>query len=865
MSTPRQSKGAPWGLLFSSLLIGALGQWALWTWRDGHPSPVRIGAGWILMALGGWLLLKAWRRLQAQPEPPKDRPWPVRAEAVLVLALVLFALFMRTVKLDSYPNAGFRDEGEAGNVSVSILKGEPVTNTGTSTPVYIEEVYQNPAGYFYPGAVMLKVFGISMKSIRLTGVMWGVLSVLFFYFVARAMLTAPLALLLALILCCLRWHLNFSRVALIGVHTLALELPVMYFLWRAVNEPAAALKRYPNAALLGSLALAGASYFFNLSELGGADSLASWGGWLLRLVLHLPLLWCGWRARGHRRALWFFAAGLALGLCLNSYLASRLVLISCVALWGGFMMRENGGLAGRRGRLLLASFGVLLLGLWTWATGSLSQGSRLNTLGMGLFVLGLGACTVLFLGSLRRPGTWSAWLRPLLLAVAGCWFMAAPLNNYMVQHYSQMFSRTQRVWVWGNEDYDDRPWGGKFKESVKNTLGMINVQGDGNPRHNDPGRPQFSPLLALFFGLGAFFTLWRLNAVLPLFLFLWLQSHWLAGYLGIEAPQAFRTLSSLPAALLIAGSAMLPWLYAMRAEFKRQWRGWFLAFFGLLAASIAGWESYDYFFNQPKHPGVWSEFSAGEYNMGMQLKKLQPGTRGLFRPDWADSWTVRFVTYPERNFEPFDVVKHVPIDPKMAIPGSNYLYVLDNAYLPLAGLLKDYYPHGEYKELRHPLNNELVYWSFLATAEDIAKVQPGSSGLRAVYFKDKEGGKHWLKELAQIKRLDPFILFNWTVSPVSGHFSAEWNGTLKAPASGDYRFKIRSNNIASLSIDGRDVINRTDENGGDRDSEGSVHLGAGRHTIRVRYAETRNYSRMELWWAVPGKPLAVVPSDALQP
>ncbi len=483
-----------------------------------------------------------------------------------------------------------------------------------------------------------------------------------------------------------------------------------------------------------------------------------------------------------------------------------------------------------------------------------------------LFVGGLAALSVCALLALRQKGTVARWLRPLLLAVAGCWFVAAPLNNYMVQHHDQMFSRTQRVWVWGNEDYDDRPWGGKLLQSVKNTLGMINVVGDGNPRHNDPGRPMFNPLLAVFFGLGAFFLLYRISTPLPLFLFLWLQCHWLAGYVGIEAPQAFRTLGSLPACLLIAGQAFLPWVYALRAELKRGWRAWALAFLGLVAVGLVSWDSYDYFVNQPKHPGVWSEFSAGEYNMGIDLKALQPGTRGLFRADWADSWTVRFVTYPERNYEPFDVVKHVPMDPKLAIPGSNYLYVLDTAYLPLVSLLKEYYPHGVYKELRHPITSELVYWSYLVSAQDIAGVKLGSHGLHARYFKDAEGGPHWVASTQQFKRVDPFVLFNWTVSPVSGHFSAEWTGSLQAPVSGDYGFEAFSNNIATLSIDGHSVFDRKDEAGGDAWTAGRHQAELqGRHSIRVRYAETRNYSRMELWWTVPGQDKAVVPGDALLP
>src|ERR1700741_787392 len=102
----------PWGLLALSLALGAGAPALLWTWQDPQAGFFRLGSGWVLMALAGWVLLKAWRRLQAAGDfGLKDKPWPLWAEGTALAVLVLFALFMRLYQLDVYPNAGFRDEG----------------------------------------------------------------------------------------------------------------------------------------------------------------------------------------------------------------------------------------------------------------------------------------------------------------------------------------------------------------------------------------------------------------------------------------------------------------------------------------------------------------------------------------------------------------------------------------------------------------------------------------------------------------------------------------------------------------------------------------------------------------------------------
>jgi hypothetical protein len=286
---------------------------------------------------------------------------------------------------------------------------------------------------------------------------------------------------------------------------------------------------------------------------------------------------------------------------------------------------------------------------------------------------------------------------------------------------------------------------------------------------------------------------------------------------------------------------------------------------GLLFVVGAVYEAHTYFVRQAADPGVWAEFSASEYMMGSDLEALAPNTHGLVRADWADSYTFRFMTYPHRDFEHFDPSRHVPFQ-DTAVPGKNYFYILDESYLPLLPLLKGFYPHGEEKEYHHPMTGELLYWTYFVPADEIGGAARITQGLTGRYYVSSGDGKaQHGPEFLRIKRRDPFILFNWTVDPVPGFFSVEWSGHLKAEKSGLYHFFTFSNDQNEVEVDGQKLFSRPHLPEGNLWNEGSLKLSPGRHSIRIRYAEARSYSRMELWWQPPGGDKEVVPTRVLYP
>jgi hypothetical protein len=847
---PKAVSRPGWGPVLgiaSSLALAAAGQF-LCLRNQPWGAALFLPAAWILLrgrAAEGGRALKVGRG----------------TEAGLLAAVVVLALVLRLVQLQDFPNAGFRDEGENGNVAIQILHGENVANSERRFPVYLEANTQNATGYMYPVALAFKLFGISITSERYVSVLFGVLSVAAFYFLARLFFGLPLSLLLTLVLATLRWHINFSRIGFLGIMTLFLEIPLFYFLWKGLHEePGRGLDDIHPGTLAAAIGLAVLRGFFDLSHLAWFWNLPlSWG-------LQGLLVWLCFKGLKDKRASNFMFAGFCLAMALYSYIAARLLVLVVLGLFFGVTLLQP-ALRHRTWRLVLAFLaGLAALGCVLLVQGSALAHPAWKVLGKGVLLLaGLGLAAFVVLQREWLKG----WMKPLALAIGATLVVGGPLYNYSMLHFKEVSARSDRVSVFNDVEADKRAWGIKLKENLPKTLGMYNVVGDGNPRHNLPGEIMLNPGLAALFAVGALLCLLQFWKTENFFFLLWWQVTLLAGYYSIEAPQAYRTIGAIPVVLLMAGRAaetLWSWGPARWKGFGKQAA---IALAGLFFVGGVVYECRTYFVRQAQDPGVWAEFSTSEFMMGHDLEALSPHVYGLIRPDWADSFTLHFAAYPLKPHEDygyFDPARHVPLTNPGQFAGRDVLYILDESYHPLLPLLRNFYPSGTYKEFHHPMTNDLLYWSYLVPAAEVARPFKLDQGLDGRYFASKpDGTPAWDAEHFKFTRRDPFILFNWTVDPVPGFFSVEWTGKLKADKAGLYHFFIHSNDQASLELDGKTVVNRAHLPEGNQEAEGTVELKPGKHALRLRYSEARSYSRMELWWQEPGGEKEVVPYRALLP
>ena len=179
----------------------------------------------------------------------------INRELVSVIVLIVLTLGIVFFKFNQIPKNLAFDEVEFTKLALS-LKNKPYIPysplaTGHSTL------------YFYILLFFFKIFGVNSFALRLPAAIFGVLSVLIFYLIAKIIFIQPTTLstsktkylpfLLTIIFLTSRWYFNFSRFAFEATFLLFLELAAVYFLLQCFNPPAgrAGTLKWPYFLLTG--------------------------------------------------------------------------------------------------------------------------------------------------------------------------------------------------------------------------------------------------------------------------------------------------------------------------------------------------------------------------------------------------------------------------------------------------------------------------------------------------------------------------------------------------------------------------------------------------------------------------------------
>lgn len=152
-----------------------------------------------------------------------------RREIFLVAAILLVAAFMRLYHLDQLPPGLHYDEAFNATQAQKVL-------AGVERPlVFSEDLTEEPMA-IYTASIFFALFGASPFTLRLVSAVVGILTVASLYLLSRQLFESRVAALLsALVLAILYWHINFSRLGMEPIFLSLMLTLAMAFFVRAVR------------------------------------------------------------------------------------------------------------------------------------------------------------------------------------------------------------------------------------------------------------------------------------------------------------------------------------------------------------------------------------------------------------------------------------------------------------------------------------------------------------------------------------------------------------------------------------------------------------------------------------------------------
>lgn len=297
------------------------------------------------------------------------------------------------------------------------------------------------------------------------------------------------------------------------------------------------------------------------------------------------------------------------------------------------------------------------------------------------------------------------------LFVIGVWLAIAPVVEYAVTSPDVFFERTGTASVLYEREETDL--GAAVWTSVTRQLGMYNVRGDNNGRHNLPGAPMFDDLTGVLFLLGGSLVILRARQTPNLVMFMIYVTMMQAAVFATdwEAPHALRAIGTLPAALYACTYALttIASLIASALGHRRMLAAAVVALLIILA-----WTNLDTYFNrQSVDDAVWRVHSIAETWTASEMRRLAPTHTLVLTDRYREAPTIRFLApglaparYWAKDEQP----------PLIADPARPTALFLDDGLAETARIVMQAYPNAKVSTLAPPHGGEpLVYEIVIAS------------------------------------------------------------------------------------------------------------------------------------------------------
>jgi 4-amino-4-deoxy-L-arabinose transferase-like glycosyltransferase len=832
--TARLDPWWPWlqpGLAVLAVTLAWFGQGLL---ADRH-----LVAGLWTWAAAAAAALWAFR---GQPDRLPEPGFTPRVEAWVLAGIVVVALGFRLYRLDAVPHGYFFDE------AVNALEGLQTLLDPKYLPIFGPSDAPLPALHFYLNALALKLGGVSVLSTKVMIALWGTVTVVMVYFLARRVVSVPTALAAALLLAVLRWHVNFSRINFVGISTPLFGAAAMYFLLRGLET-----KNRWHMALSG-LAVSLGLYTYYASNLVPM---------VIAPYLALQLAW-------DRQALRTQWKGVAV------FLGVSLLVFAPLGL---FALNEPGRFFVRNNQVLIfnhvapdqkwpAFLGnvrttLLMFNYFGDCNGrhNLPEAPMLDPLTGLLFGLGLAWS----LGHLRRRHE----------ALITLWFLAALVPGFLTIEAPQGYRcigaivpavllaalGLERLWQAAAglaTGFPARRWLWAGPAVLLAAIGVRNAVDYFDRQAAHPA--SWSEFSCREFAIGS--RLHELggntHAYISAGSFNYPTIRFLA-YPFLDS-EPFQGLASIPSRYLGAKDVV----------------------YALLPIHDGSLELLKYYYPQGQaqvHPSPYDFTLFTEYRVSREQLRAARGLPGVYtdaagrRLDRRDGQDGFVLEAPGRGLQ--GQVRARWTGSLNAPVWSAYRFRLDGAAgwtlrldgreVPAAGA-----------ELAQGLHTLELFASFSAATPSLAlswqrgpgpwapvpgtdlSPQPVVHGLLASYYPNPD-----LKDKPALKRVDPLLALLGADFPFSAPFSARYEGFLDAPKTGTYTLAVNCNERARVFVDGEQVVENLTP---DTTQEGSVRLDAGRHALRLEYQKAQGaYPQLVLYWTPPGQVKQKVPFTALSP
>ncbi|HSL44293.1 MAG TPA: PA14 domain-containing protein [Anaerolineales bacterium] len=382
-------------------------------------------------------------------------------------------------------------------------------------------------------------------------------------------------------------------------------------------------------------------------------------------------------------------------------------------------------------------------------------------------------------------------------------------------------------------------------QNISDILKFFHQTGDHQGKHNLPDEPMADPITGLLFAIGLAYAILSWRDQRSVLLIFWLVIGLAGSFLSSnhESPQSYRSLTALPAVVLMAADVLDRLVRALYKSLRNQTTtsvpAW--AAGGLVVLLLGGatlWESNVYFGRQASSMDVVRGFNPTENMVASEtIAALQADKEVYLSPNFSGYSPLRFLVYgvmKEKGINTLDNRPYQVILPEVNFPlpghDRDILILLDREYWLLRDYITAFYPQAE-MELVHLEDESPIYMRVHLPRAAVADLQ--GLDARITYLNGE-----------QVERIVQQVELSPEDSQVA---EVIWEGAIRLEHGGEY--DLRSEGGLQIFLD-EELI------------EGKRYLGRGFYRLRAVWNHESGDSPA-LTWQFNDQPAEQVPPEAL--